>query len=113
MMAKSFEITKDLLEKLQKAELEMLIEVDRICRKNNINYSIMYGTLLEAVRNGEFIPYDDLCELEFEGHKFLATKYFKEQLMISYGKDYMKMQSKEERYPHHDADEISFGNIFD
>lgn len=30
-MAKSFEITKDILEKLQKVELEMLIEVDRIC----------------------------------------------------------------------------------
>lgn len=36
MMEKSFEITKDLLEKLQKVELEMLIEIDRICRKNNI-----------------------------------------------------------------------------
>lgn len=35
-MAKSFEITKAVLEKLQKVELEMLIEVDRICRKNNI-----------------------------------------------------------------------------
>lgn len=33
--------------------------------------------------------------------------------MISYGKDYMKMLPKEERYPHNDADEISFGNIFD
>ena len=30
-MTKSFEITKDILEKLQKVELEMLIEVDRIC----------------------------------------------------------------------------------
>lgn len=32
-MTESFEITKDILEKLQKVELEMLIEVDRICRK--------------------------------------------------------------------------------
>ena len=38
-MTESFEITKDILEKLQKVELEMLIEVDRICRKNNIKYS--------------------------------------------------------------------------
>lgn len=32
-MTENFEITKDVLEKLQKVELEMLIEVDRICRK--------------------------------------------------------------------------------
>ena len=88
----------------------MLIEF----AENNINYSIMYGTLLGAVRNGGFIPWDDdLYELEFEGHKFLATKYFKEQLIISYGKDYMQMPPEEERYPHNDADEISFGDIFD
>lgn len=88
----------------------MLIEF----AENNINYSIMYGTLLGAVRNCGFIPWDDdLYELEFEGHKFLATKYFKEQLIISYGKDYVQPPPEEERYPHNDADEISFGNIFD
>lgn len=88
----------------------MLIEF----AENNINYSIMYGTLLGAVRNGGFIPWDDdLYELEFEGHKFLATKYFKEQLIISYGKYYVQPPPEEERYPHNDADEISFGNIFD
>lgn len=88
----------------------MLIEF----AENNINYSTMYGTLLGAVRNGGFIPWDDdLYELEFEGHKFLATKYFKEQLIISYGKDYVQPPPEEERYPHNDADEISFVNIFD
>lgn len=46
---------------------------------------------------------------EFEGHKFLTTKYFQEQLIISYGKDYLQPLPKEERYPHNDADEISFG----
>lgn len=37
MMEKSFEIAKDLLEKLQKVELEMLIDIDRICRKIILN----------------------------------------------------------------------------
>lgn len=73
-MAKSFEITKDLLEKLQNVELEMLIEVDRICRKNNIKYSIMCGTLLGAVRNVGFIPWDDDCDIMLKHNEY--EKFF-------------------------------------
>ena len=34
-------LTSEELKKLQKIELEMLIEVDRICRNHNINYSLI------------------------------------------------------------------------
>lgn len=47
------------LRRLQMIELEMLIEVDRICKKCDIKYNIIAGTLLGAVRHDGFIPWDD------------------------------------------------------
>ena len=53
------ELDAQTLRALQKTELELLIEVDRICRKCGIHYNIIAGTLLGAVRHGGFIPWDD------------------------------------------------------
>ena len=53
------ELTSHQLRQLQKIELEMMIELDRICEKNGIKYTIIGGTLIGAVRNNGFIPWDD------------------------------------------------------
>lgn len=47
------------LRKVQMVQLELLQEVDRICKKCNIHYNIIAGTLLGAVRHGGYIPWDD------------------------------------------------------
>lgn len=41
------------------AELEVLSEIDKICKKHNIQYFADWGTLLAAVRHEGFIPWDD------------------------------------------------------
>lgn len=64
------------LKKLQGIQLELLQEVDRVCKKNNITYCIIAGTLLGAVRHGGYIPWDDdadVAMLREEYDKFVVA----------------------------------------
>lgn len=47
------------LEDIWSAEQSILDVIDKVCRDNNLRYSLAYGTLLGAVRHGGFIPWDD------------------------------------------------------
>lgn len=64
-MGKTIDLSPADLRKLQLVELELLTEVDRICRKNNIQYTLYAGTLLGAVRHQGFIPWDDDADIAF------------------------------------------------
>ncbi|NLM20329.1 MAG: LicD family protein [Peptococcaceae bacterium] len=55
----AYHLSAEELRQVQMIELEILLEIDRICKKFGIKYCIIAGTLLGAVRHGGFIPWDD------------------------------------------------------
>ncbi len=47
------------LKPLQMKILEIMIYIDRLCKENNIQYYLMGGSALGAIRHSGFIPWDD------------------------------------------------------
>ncbi len=58
------------LRALQLRMLDILIVLDKLCRKNHIQYYIAYGTVLGAVRHGGFIPWDDDIDIMVVGDDY-------------------------------------------
>ncbi len=90
--SKSFVMDKDekLIQQVMKIQLELLGQLDYVCKKYGLQMYMIYGTLLGAVRHNGVIPGDDdidvalpredynrLLELvdEFQGEYFLQTPW--------------------------------------
>lgn len=63
------------IDEMKSIELEIALEIDRVCRKAGITYFLGYGSLLGAMRHGGFIPWDDdmdLVMMRDDYERFLA-----------------------------------------
>ncbi|NLD48186.1 MAG: hypothetical protein GX660_13495 [Clostridiaceae bacterium] len=56
--------------RIQESLLEILSDIDSVCRKNKINYSLYAGTLIGAIRHHGFIPWDDDADIVFERKEY-------------------------------------------
>lgn len=54
-------MTKDdlLRQDIRKVQLNILIKLDEVCKKNGLHYYLAFGTCLGALRHKGFIPWDD------------------------------------------------------
>lgn len=92
------------LKRLQETQIEILNEIDRVCRENGLKYSLYAGTLLGAVRHKGFIPWDDdldICMPRADYEKLLdiweekADKLFilfNKRKSPSYGQSFSKIR---------------------
>lgn len=71
----------DDLTKVHEANLKILKEIDRICRKYRIRYQLDAGTLLGAVRHKGAIPWDDDADIAMTRKNYEAfVKVVKREL---------------------------------
>lgn len=88
-------LDKNYKRKLQLKILDIVKDIDALCRENNIEYYILYGSALGAIRHKGFIPWDDdfdigmtydnykkflnICEKKLDKNKYYVQTYEKEK----------------------------------
>lgn len=77
----------DKMKRIWKIELDMLEEVERICKAHGLTWFMVHGSLLGAVRHKGFIPWDDDIDIAMprkDYNRFLkyARKELKEPLSL-------------------------------
>ena len=77
------------LDEIHAELLEQLRDITAVCKKHNISYNMMCGSLLGAVRHKGFIPWDDDVDLlmtreEFQKFREIYPKECDKRFELTY-----------------------------
>lgn len=72
------------LERVKRIEMNIMREIDRICRENDIGYFLVGGSLLGAIRHKGFIPWDDDIDIGMLREDFEKFRRICPQLLASH-----------------------------
>ena len=64
---------------------KIVLEIDRICRKNNIPYALSFGSALGLYKYGDFIPWDDDADIVID---YFDYQRFVDALKNDLGEDF-------------------------
>lgn len=98
-------VTQDELTKINKVQVDILKEVDRVCRLLNIQYYMVHGSLLGTVLTGKFMPFDD--DIDIAMHRKDYEKFISEAPKNINSKYFIQTNKTDREYP------VSFMKIRD
>lgn len=93
------------INELHKVQYDILLEFDRVCKKNNLTYYLGFGSMLGAVRHNGFIPWDDDIDIlmlykDFKALKELDSKEWSDGFFLQspetdkeYNRSYIKIRN--------------------
>ena len=90
-LRKRFNPEGSLLRRQQMRMLEILVEIDKICKKHDIRYWLSSGTLIGAMRHNGFIPWDDDLDIEMMRPDYLRLM----EVLPSELPDWLALQNDE------------------
>lgn len=90
-------VTQEELTNINRIQVEILKEVDRVCNLLNIKYFMVHGSLLGAVLTGKFMPFDD--DIDIAMHRSDYERFISEAPTIILSKYFVQSNKTDKDYP--------------